>query len=281
MRNKDTKNHRFLVCSSEQVHPNKRGENMKNKKGQVTLFIVIAIAIVAIGAILYMFMPQIRSSFGFDRQNPETFLQNCLEEEVLEAIEILSLQGGSINPEGTLTYDNSEVEYLCYTNEYHKTCTMQRPALKNHVENEIKNYISGKMGECLGEMTSNLEKQGYNVVFREGDYNVELLPQRVAVNVDGSLSLKRGDESSTYEGLDVAYGNNLYEFVAIAISITDFESTYGEAETTVYMDYYRDLKVEKKKRSEGSTIYILTNRNTGDKFQFAIRSLAWPAGYGI
>ena len=44
------------------------------------------------------------------------------------------------------------------------------------------------------------------------------------------------------------------------------------------MNYYHDLKVEKNKQTDGSTIYILTERDTENKFQFASRSVAWPPG---
>jgi len=57
--------------------------------------------------------------------------------------------------------------------------------------------------------------------------------------------------------------------------------TFGDAETTTYMNYYRDLKVEKKKKTDGTTVYIITDRNDGNKFQFASRSIAWPPGYAI
>jgi hypothetical protein len=46
------------------------------------------------------------------------------------------------------------------------------------------------------------------------------------------------------------------------------------------MNYYHDLKVEKKKQLDGTNIYILTDRNNENKFQFASRSVAWPPGYG-
>ena len=44
------------------------------------------------------------------------------------------------------------------------------------------------------------------------------------------------------------------------------------------MNYYRDLKVEKLKQSEGTTVYILTDLNNNKKFQFASRSMAWKPG---
>ena len=73
--------------------------------------------------------------------------------------------------------------------------------------------------------------------------------------------------------------NNIYELTSIAESILNWEAQYGDVETMTYMSFYKDLKVEKYKQTDGSKIYILTNRNTGDKFQFATRSYAFPAGY--
>jgi hypothetical protein len=45
------------------------------------------------------------------------------------------------------------------------------------------------------------------------------------------------------------------------------------------MNYYPNLKVEQVLRSSGNKIYILTDRKIGTKFQFAIQSQIWPAGY--
>jgi len=45
------------------------------------------------------------------------------------------------------------------------------------------------------------------------------------------------------------------------------------------MDYYHHLKVEKKKQGDGTTIYMITNRDTGDKFQFASRSVDIGSGF--
>jgi hypothetical protein len=47
------------------------------------------------------------------------------------------------------------------------------------------------------------------------------------------------------------------------------------------MQYYPDLKIEKTKLSDGTTIYILSNVVSKDRFTFASRSLAWPPGYGL
>lgn len=226
-----------------------------------------------------MFYPQIKASFGFKVESPNAFLQNCLEEDVTNAIETLSLQGGSINPEHYYTYLNNKIEYLCYTNENYERCVMQQPMLKEHVESEIKNSIKNKVDECLDEMKKAFESQGYEIVLRKGDFDVELLPKRIALSFSSSVSLKKGEEIRNYQSLSFSIKKNIYELISIANSILNSEAAYGDAEITTYMNYYPDLKVEKKKQNDGTTIYILTDKNTQDKFQFASRSIVWPPGY--
>ena len=251
----------------------------KNNLGQVTIFIIIAIVIVVIGVLIFLFYPQIKAGLGFEEKNPSAFIQDCIEEEIENSVGKLSLQGGSMNPEHYIMHDNEKIEYLCYTGEYYKTCIMQQPMLKQHIESEIENEIKAEVKNCFDSMKESYEKRGYSVNLRQGEINIELLPKRIIAVFDYSLTLVKGD-SKTYESFRVILNNNLYELVSIANSILNWEASYGDAETTIYMDYYHDLKVEKKKQSDGSTIYILTERDTGNKFQFASRSVAWPPGYG-
>lgn len=252
----------------------------EEKKGQITIFIIIAIIIVVAGLLIYFFYPEITSSVGLGAKNPTAFMQTCLEEKLDEGIEAVSITGGSIEPEFYFSYNNENLEYLCYVEGYYKTCVVQQPMLKKHIEEELKNYIEEDAKECLRSLKKNYEDQGYEVQMKNGEIKVELLPNFVFVNFNDSITLKK-DSSETYEDLIISTRSNIYELISIANSIISWESAYGDAETTIYMNYYHDLKVEKKKMSEGTTIYIITNRDTGDKFQFASRSLAWPQGYGL
>ncbi len=252
---------------------------IKNKKGQVTIFIIIAVVVVVLGILIYMFYPEIKAGLGLEPKNPSAFIQSCIEEEIKIGVEKLSLQGGSLAPEHYIIYNNEKIEYLCYTNEYYKTCVMQQPMLKEHIESEIESEIKGEVKECFDSMKESYQKKGYSVNLKQGGTNIELLPKRIVATFNYSLILtKEGTEK--YEPFRVVLNNNLYELVSIANSILEWETTYGDAETTVYMNYYHDLKVEKKKQSDGTTIYILTDRNNENKFQFASRSVAWPPGYG-
>ena len=252
--------------------------HMQNqKRGQVTIAIIIAVVIVALAVLIYLFFPKITSTLGFTTENPSEFIRDCMEDKIKDSIEIVSSQGGSLNPENYYLYKDEKIEYLCYTNEYYIPCVVQQPLLKQHIENEIKNNIKADSDVCFNSLKESFENKGFSVNLRGGDTSVELLPKITVVNYEKELTLTK-DSTDRYEKLKVAIDNNLYELMSIANSIISMETRYGDSETTIYMNYYHNLKVEKMKQTDGTTIYILTDRDTGDKFQFASRSIAWPPG---
>jgi len=258
---------------------------VNSKRSQVTIFVIIALVIVGFAVLIYVFYPKISATFGFGAQSPQADLESCIEKNFQEKVSIISSQGGSLNPKNYFLYKGDKIEYLCYTEEYYKTCVMQKPLIKNSVEAEIKNGIKDKFNECVVNLKSNFEKKGYAVSMSGGDFGIELLPKRVVINIDKQITLRKGEDVQSFGGdkkkLSVVFNNNLYELTSIASSILNSEATYGDAETTIYMDFYHDLKVEKYKQTDGTKIYILTDRNDGNKFKFATRSVAWPPGYGL
>ncbi|MBI4009693.1 MAG: hypothetical protein HY361_00665 [Candidatus Aenigmarchaeota archaeon] len=248
-----------------------------NKKGQLTIFVIVAIVIVALGVLVYNFFPEIKTTLGFAVNNPGSFMQECMDEELGNSVKMISSQGGSLDPVHYYLYLDEKIGYLCYTNEDYLTCVVQQPLLKQHIENEIKNAIKNKEDSCFAELRNSFQGQGYSVDLKEGNTSVELLPKRVVVTFNRQLTLTKED-SETYEKLDVVLNNNLYELMSVANSIINMEVQFGDSETTVYMNYYHNLKVEKLKQGDGTKVYILTNRDTGNKFQFATRSKVFPAG---
>ncbi|VVB83680.1 Uncharacterised protein [uncultured archaeon] len=254
-----------------------------NRKGQITIFIIIGIIIVVAGFLIYSFYPQIKTTFGAQAKTPQSYIQTCIEKGITDAVTKISLQGGSLNPENFILKDNNKVEFLCYTNQYFKAtnkvfCVVQQPMLKQHIESEIKNAISSEVNSCFSSMKSSYESQGYSVDLKSGATSVELLPKRIVSTFNYSLTLTKGD-TQKYDSFVVILNNNLYELVAIANSILQWEVAYGDAEVTTYMAYYHDLKVEKDLRDSGEKIYSITDRNTGNKFEFASKSQIWAAGY--
>lgn len=247
-------------------------------RSQVTIFIIIAIVIVGLAVLVYNLVPGIKTLTQADTQSPQGFIEQCLKNEIESVVETISLQGGYFEPEASILYQGNEIAYLCYTTEDFKPCSIQQPMLEQHIESEIKEQIKDDVANCFNQMKASFEEQGYTAGLETGSTTVELLPKRIVSTFTYRLTLTRG-ETQTYESFNIVLNNNLYELVGITNSILSWEAIYGDAETTTYMNYYRDLKVEKHNQVDGSTIYILTDRNQGNKFQFASRSNAIPPGW--
>ena len=249
---------------------------VKSKRSQVTIFIIVAIVIVAV--LIILFYPRLKRIVV--PGTPSLQLQDCFEDKIGEAIELVSKRGGSIEPVNAIMYKGEKREYLCYTNQYYQTCVMQQPLLRQHVEREILDFIKPEVSNCVNNLKEDFDKRGFSVSSGKEDVSISIVPNNIKVVVTG-FSATKGDTGESYKDFQARYKSDLYDLLMISTSILNWEARYGDSDITTYMTYYPDIKVEKYKQGEGSTIYILTNRNTEDKFVFASRSLAWPAGYGF
>jgi hypothetical protein len=187
-----------------------------------------------------------------------------------EAIQTISLQGGSVNPTNFILYNGSKLDYLCYTNEdFAKLCVVQRPLLQRHIKSEIKSSLESKINACFESLKKSYEIKGYNVLWEKGNRTIELLSKKTLLRMNDKVVLTK-ENSQVYNEFVVMTNNNLYELTAIADSIVAWESEMGDAETTIYMTYYPNIKVEKVASPEGK-IYVITNRDSKERFQFAVR----------
>jgi len=256
----------------------KKGE----KGGQVTIFIIIAILIIALGILIYLYYPKIFSTVSPETTSPSLYIQQCMQEKIASTVENLSLQGGSVNPAFYYTFYNGKegvnnVEYLCYTNQYYRPCVVQQPMLMEHIQSQILKEIKSSTVTCFNSMKDSYIKKGYEVNMTPGNTTVEILPEKIVTTFAYELDLTKG-ETQKYEDFRIVLDNNLYELVGIANSIINWETQYGDAEVTTYMNFYHDLSVEKKKQADETTLYILTDTTRNNKFEFATRSYAFPPG---
>jgi len=256
---------------------------MINKRGQVTIFIIVAIVIIAVAVLAYFFYPKLTSKLI--STSPTSFIQECLENDFEKIVKTISLNGGSYEPKFYAEYydkdrKKNQVEYLCYTNEYYKTCVVQQPLLQNHIEDEIEKTIKGKVDECFDSLVNSYKKKGYSANLEKNGYEANLLPEKIELSFDYPLTLTKG-ASNKYEKFEIIIDNNLYELISIANSILEWESNYGDADISGYMNIYHWLKIERSKETGATKIYTLTDRDSDDKFRFASRSVVFPEGYGI
>lgn len=253
-------------------------ENIR-KRGQATIFIIVAIVIVVLIALFFLFRPRIEGIFESEF-SPHAYLKACIEPEIKPAVETLANQGGYQEPEGFVLSNGKKVQYLCYTNEYYKTCTIQQPMTKAHFEKELNLMLKAKSNQCMNKMIAEYKDRGYDIKTSSTNSEVSIIPSKILVSFSSPMTVTK-ETVQTFKGFDVEIKSEMYDLLFIAQSIVEYESKLGDSASELYLQYYPNLKIEKFKLSDGSTLYQLSDVITNEKFKFASRSLAWPAGYGL
>jgi len=246
------------------------------KKGQVTLFVIIALIIVVSGTLVFTLSGGIRSLSDAEN-NPRLFLKDCVEDTLENFVYNASMNGGSLNPEFYHDYYGSKVEYLCSASRNYASCVVQRPFIQQYMEEELTKAIEPKLMSCIDALEDNFKGKNFQVSSEFKGYNVSILPKRISLNVNYDLSLVK-TETNRYSEFTINLNNNLYELVGVARSIIEWETLLGDAEIKEYSAIYHDLDIRKNRVEDEVKIYTIEDRRTKDKFQFATRSFVFPPG---
>lgn len=256
-----------------------------NKKGQVTLFVILALLLVVAIAILFLVLRNSGGESGISDNsqdiNPEGHLFNCMEEPLSEEVRRLGYQGGDLEGVPIINFQfegepGRNIPYLCYTSGIYSTCSVLEPLLINHLENELYNYINTEhlVEDCWRSMRRDYTNDGYEVNANYEDVEVDLLPGKMVVNfIDPSLEFNKGDDSVSIKELTLEFPTKIYDNAFVAIEIANQQSSYGSFNELGYMFFYPEFNIRWVPAQDESKIYTIKNEETLEVFRFAIRSL--------
>lgn len=247
-----------------------------SKKGQLTLFIILGVAILIVLILLFTDNDLASLLLG---KSPVQRIEDCSEDSLKEGMKIVMAQGGGINPENYYLYKDDKIEYICFTEKSFQKCVMQKPLLKESVENELTGYVQVPIKKCVNDVVSSLEGRGNDVSLKEPEIIVELVQGSVLVDIDLDLKIVKGEDSQSYKNIKIDVSSKLYDFVIVAGLIANTEAEYGDSDTMPHMYRDKKLKVEKIKQGDETKVYILTDRESDDKFNFAVKSIPIPPGW--
>ncbi len=261
------------------------GIKVVGKKAQVTIFVIISIIVVS-GVLLFLFTrPDTPNIDDKPFENPESFLDSCMKEQVRHAIDFISSQGGFTQHRISMNFafedeDQSyEIEYLCYQSQDYLQCINQEPMLFHHIKNEIQGFIESDVETCWTALNQKLEEEGYIVDANKKGYSVVLKEGRVSVPIEGEIILTKSGETTKEENFNVNVASELYSLIKTAQNIVTREAETCNFDYVRYMLVYPDLSIDRFTLGSGEEIYTITHRKTGERFRFAIRGCVIPAGY--
>jgi hypothetical protein len=262
----------------------KRGMKL-NSRGQVTIFIIIAIIIVVGGALFFMFKEGIIPQIGGGlEKDPAIFLQTCMDEPVQDILNTLENQGGFMENElykkfkFTEEDDYTNIPLLCYTKDYYVPCINQHPMYISEVNQEVKEAVAPIIEDCFDSLTQSLQKQNDAVEVTPNGFEVEFQEDRIIFNIDSKIVLTNAGETTTQEDFKIGHPTMFYNLLKVVQEITSQEAEYCYFENIGYMAFHPEYDIRKFRTGDSILIYRVKDERTEEQFKFAVRGCIRPAG---
>jgi len=202
-----------------------------NKRGQLTIFIIIAILIVAAAITIFLFRdkifePKVPSEF----EDVYDFFDDCVEQKTLQGLEIAGVQAGYIDvPEfepgseyapfsSQLDFLGSPVPYWYYVSG-NNVIKEQVPSLPK-IEQQLEDFIEEQIEFCDFD---EFRKQGYLIETGKPRVDVNIRESKVDVEVKMSLVAEKQEAKSRIVERDIEVRSNFGKFYELAKEIYDKE----------------------------------------------------------
>ncbi len=247
-----------------------------DKRGQVTIFIIVAIVIVVgiIASIFFIGRVDVETPVDLE---PKAFVDKCVRDVVEDSVQKMLRNGGEILATRAIAYKGDEWNYLCYQGDYYQGCYNIHPMLELQIEKEIARDTGDAVQGCFNTMREDFENKGFDVSGGQTEYSIDLLPGYVEINLAKNIDVSRGEASQRFENFDTKVLSPIYDLVQIARDVVNSESQFCHFEYNGYMLLYPQYDIRRIDYSD-SKIYRLIDRKTGDEFRFAVRSCAFAPG---
>ena len=183
---------------------------MKGKRGQVTIFIVVGLILVALAFLTYGIISKIHSGeLLTQKETPLTLqyrqpianlVESCLRVTAEPAVYLLGRQGGRIYPENALI---TEEEVISYSYVYGETVFDQED-----VKNDLNTFIEQYVVDCVNDF---LVFQEEGLIVEQGTLksNVLINYDNIGLHIKYPLTIWRGEDSFTMKDFSTSLGVRL------------------------------------------------------------------------
>ena len=191
---------------------------MRQKRGQLTLFIIIGIVIIAsILTLLFVYNPSFLDSFR-PIVVPDTF-EYCVKQGVDGIVDDLALTAGFTGSYFNKTYQGVAVPYACYTEEYYKPCVVQVPFLEEEFKDSFLVLAEEEIENCFNDYVEEFTRQGYAVSAGEIEVELELQMDKLDVAISAPLVISDGNATTTLEDYTLEIPTEIYNVLMLAILV--------------------------------------------------------------
>ncbi|MCX6747077.1 MAG: hypothetical protein NTU63_02990 [Candidatus Pacearchaeota archaeon] len=204
---------------------------MHNKRGQVTIFIIVAILIVAGVIGFFILRQQLSVQFIPANLNPvyKTFL-SCLEDKTLVGIDVLESQAGYIELpafkpgnsympfSSQLNFLGNPIPYWYYVSE--NNLQREQVPSKEKMEEQLKKFVEDNAKKCDFE---NDYANGFEIVQGEPKATVTIRNNNVNVKLSMNFDIAKGEDKVLVKNHDVSVQSKLGTLYNSARKVYDKE----------------------------------------------------------
>lgn len=236
------------------------------KRGQLAIFVIIAIVIVAAVLVYYfVFQDKIlegsKESFKVDTSLITNQIQACVEKLNVDGVKLAGLQGGyATKPDRYLETNFSYISYGMY-----KGANVLLP--KTNISDEISKYIEINLPFCID--TSNLV--GMTVSFEDAVAKTEIKDEKVSTNVNYPFSATfQGKTSRSNKQYAASYDVSLGKSYDVAQKIISEELRNPKYINFSYFSQFDyDISILHEGNDLVYSIKDYNNKTGGFVFRFA------------
>ena len=258
---------------------------MKKRKAQVTIFIIAGILIFTAVVFFFLFRQGVIPGIGEKpEENPGGFLEICIEDKLIEGVELISSQGGYLKNPLNRTFkfsdekDFTDISYLCYNQNYYLPCINQEPMLIQHLKAEVKEYVLDDVKKCFDNLVLSLDRRGYVVDATYNGFEIEFATKKIIIDINGKIILTKSGETAKQENLQIIIPSRFYDLAVVVQEIVSQEARFCNFEHLGFMLFYPKFNIEKFRTGDGIIIYTVQHKDTQEEFKFAVRSCVIPPG---
>lgn len=252
---------------------------IRNKRGQVTIFIIICLLIVA-SILLILYLSGKISFINSPAENPESYLRNCMMTSIKDAEKIIIDNNGypQIIKDNYVLYNKEKVPYMCTAAEFYSVCTPQEPAFFSYVSELIENKVARDTQTCLDNLVEDLKNKGYTVQVDLGNVTLKVQKDFIAVNFGKRIYATRNEDAIQISNIEISHSTKLYDMIKLIQTIVNYESTVCEFDKMNWMRHDSSILIFSTRTSDQTKIYTLQDRLTEREIKFAIKTCVLPAG---
>lgn len=253
---------------------------MFDKKGQVTVFVIVALLIVGI---IFVVMLLNRGSVSLREQdfdNPDAYLSTCINERARVILDEMLSNGGLLSLKDKVLYNTKEVPYLCKNINNFEPCINQFPLYVSQIEKEFNEAIQADGEQCFSSLISELEDRNYEIS-SNGNVKIEasLKPEVIEISFENEFTMTKSGESKKFSRFDTFVFTKLQSIGFVVSEIIMQEAKWCYFSNDGFMTLYPEYDIRVYLMEDSTKIYTVKNKKTDERIEFATRGCALPAGW--